>query len=270
MIRDSILQEIISNKHKEVLERKSLYPLKFLENSTYFSTNPVSLKKYILDKNKSPIIAEFKSRSPSKGIINSYAKVEQVSLGYMQAGAAALSILTDKWYFGGSLENLKKARQENYCPILQKDFIVDEYQIIEAKSYGADAILLIASILSLSQIKQFTQLANSLNMEVVLEIHDISELDKVISNISIVGINNRNLSNFHVNPYHSQELAIKVPDQNIKIAESGIDSPKTAKLLLENGFNGLLIGEAFMKHDQPGKACKTFIDQIKTEISSKL
>lgn len=263
MNNKNILQEIKDYKLKEVSERKMLYPTKFLENKVYFPTQPVSLSKYILDPQKSGIIAEFKTRSPSKGTINSYAEAGEISLSYMQAGAAALSILTDSYYFGGSLENLKRARQENYCPILQKDFIVDEYQILEAKAYGADAILLIASVLSKQQVRNFSELATSLGLEVVFEIHDLHELDNIYTSISIIGINNRNLKNFTVDFSNSLKLSKKISEKYLKIAESGINSPKNAKMLLDNGFHGLLIGEEFMKHLHPGNACKKFIDHLR-------
>jgi len=261
---DNILNEIYAHKVREVAERRSLYPSKLLERSIYFPTKPVSLKDYIRHDDKSGIIAEYKTRSPSKGLINDYAGVAQVTLGYMQAGASALSILTDQKYFGGSLENLKTARRENYCPILQKDFIVEDYQILEAKAYGADAILLIAALLSKRRIRELSGFARELGLEVLLEIHDASELKKIHSAVDLVGINNRNLKTFDVHADHSLQLAQRVPDHLMKIAESGIDHPQTAYELLRGGFDGLLIGEAFMKHLRPGKACASFIRQLRS------
>ncbi|MBS3775204.1 MAG: indole-3-glycerol phosphate synthase TrpC [Bacteroidales bacterium] len=261
---DNILNEIYAHKVREVEERRSLYPSKLLERSIYFPTQPVSLKDYIRNDEKSGIIAEYKTRSPSKGLINDYAGVAQVTLGYMQAGASALSILTDHKYFGGSLENLKTARRENYCPILQKDFIVEDYQILEAKAYGADAILLIAALLSKRRIRELTRFARELELEVLLEIHDASELEKIHEPVDLVGINNRNLKTFDVHADHSLQLAQRVPDDFMKIAESGIHHPQTAYELLRGGFEGLLIGEAFMKHLRPGKACANFIRQLKS------
>jgi len=259
----NILNEIYAHKMREVAERRSLYPLKLLEKSIYFSTRPVSLTEYIRNEEKSGIIAEFKTRSPSRGLINDYAGVAQVSLGYMQAGASALSILTDQHYFGGSLKDLQIARRENYCPILQKDFIVEDYQIYEAKAYGADAILLIASLLSKRRIRELTAVARKLGMEVLLEIHQASEIKKIHSSLNLVGVNNRNLKTFDVRPDPSYDLAGQIPNDAVKIAESGIDHPQTACELLNGGFDGLLIGEAFMKHLRPEKACKNFIRQLR-------
>ena len=163
----NILDQIVAYKKQEVAERKELYPIKLLENSLYFSSPTVSLKKYLAREDKSGIIAEFKRKSPSKGIINAYADVEETSIGYMRAGASALSVLTDSHFFGGSGEDLKTARKFNFCPILRKDFTIDAYQVYEARSMGADAILLIAEILSEKEVKQLAELAKSLEMEVV-------------------------------------------------------------------------------------------------------
>src|SRR6187200_1712301 len=191
----NILDQIIEHKRKEVSERKELYPIKFLEQSIFFGSQPVSLKKYIQREDKSGIIAEIKRKSPSKGIINPHVSVERTSIGYMQAGASALSVLTDKNFFGGSNEDLTVARKFNFCPILRKDFTIEEYQIVEAKSIGADAILLIAGILNHAKIKSLSELAHSLEMEVVLEIRDESELYSALNEFTdIVGVNNRNLN----------------------------------------------------------------------------
>src|ERR1041385_4589017 len=163
-----ILEKIIAHKRKEVAERKSLYPVKLLEKSIYFSSPCVSLRKYLLRSDKVGVIAEFKRRSPSKGVINRYAPVERTSIGYMQAGASALSVLTDSEFFGGKSEDLSTARKFNYCPILRKDFTIDEYQIVEAKSIGADAILLLANVLDAKKVKAFAKFAKSLGLEVLL------------------------------------------------------------------------------------------------------
>jgi len=177
----NILETIITDKFREVAERKSLIPVKLLEKSTFFDGKVVSMKKYVTDPEKFGIIAEFKRKSPSKGLINGAASVEQVSIGYMQAGASALSILTDQEYFGGSSEDLKVARKFNFCPILRKDFVVDEYQIIEAKSIGADCVLLIAAALEPEKLKSLAYFAKSLGMEVLLEVHDLEELKKSLN-----------------------------------------------------------------------------------------
>src|ERR1041385_6647611 len=227
----NILDEIIAHKRLEVEEAKSLYPVKFLERSIYFNTKPVSLKKYLLKKNLSGIIAEFKRKSPVKGMINQYAPIERTTIGYMQAGASALSVLTDAKYFGGSNKDLTEARQFNYCPILRKDFVLDEYQILEAKSIGADVILLIAAALTTEQIKSLTALALSLGMEVLLEIHKEKELVKADPSQHLIGINNRNLESFEVNLEHSIAVAEQLPADAVKIAESGISKPENISLL---------------------------------------
>jgi indole-3-glycerol phosphate synthase len=255
----TILDEIIAYKRTEVQENKELYPVKLLEKSPFFTAQPVSLEKYVRRQDLSGIIAEFKRKSPSKGIINEFADPATVCLEYMQAGASALSVITDNKYFGGSNKDLSTARKFNYCPILRKDFIVDEYQVIEARSIGADAILLIAEVLSEKELKNLSQLAFSLQMEVLFEVHDRENILKLPADARIVGINNRNLKNFKVNIQHSIELLDELPKQAVKIAESGIDSPQTAVNLLTSGFSGLLMGERFMRETNPGRACKLFI-----------
>jgi indole-3-glycerol phosphate synthase len=258
----SILDEIIGHKKILVEERKSLYPIKFLEKSIFFDTKPVSLKHYVMRPDKSGIIAEFKRKSPSKGMINEYADVEQISIKYMQAGASALSVLTDTTFFGGSKEDLETARKFNYCPILQKDFIIDEYQVIEAKSIGADAILLIASMLDKKQIAAFTKKAKSFGLEILFEIHSEEELQKLNNDIDLVGVNNRNLKDFKVDINMSKKLSEKISSDFVKISESGINSPDDVKELRKFGYQGFLIGELFMKSSNPGKACANFISQL--------
>ena len=258
----SILNNIIQQKQQDVQKASELFPVKLLEQSIYFDSSTVSLATYLTKKNKSGIIAEFKKASPSKGLINPYADVEETSVGYMQSGASALSVLTDSHFFKGSNEDLTKARRLNYCPILRKDFIISEYQIIEAKSIGADAILLIASVLTKAQIKAFTILAYSLGLEVLLEIHHKDELEKYDTDIKLVGINNRNLNTFQVDFDHSIRLAEHLPNHVIKIAESGISSPEQIHYLKAHGFNGFLIGELFMKTSNPTLTCKQFINHI--------
>lgn len=265
----TILDEIVAYKKKEVAERSATHPIKLLEQSLYFNSDCVSLKKYILREDKSGIIAEFKRQSPSKGIINAYADVEKVTIGYMQAGASALSVLTDNNFFGGKNEDLITARKFNFCPILRKDFTVSEYQIIEAKSIGADAILLIAGVLTKEEISQFTTLAHSLGLEVLIEIHTEEELEKFNSDISLVGINNRNLNTFEVDFENSIRLAQSLPSGVVKIAESGISNPQNIIELKQKGFDGFLVGENFMKTAEPEIAAKKFIKTIK-ELENNL
>lgn len=258
----NILDKIIANKQKEVQERKSLYPTKLLQKSIYFNSPCVSLKKYLLRADKSGVIAEFKRKSPSKGVINKYAPVERTGIGYMQAGASALSILTDTDFFGGKNEDLTIARRFNYCPILRKDFTIDEYQIIEAKSIGADAILLLANVLSSKKTKELAEFAKSLSLEVLLEVRDKSELKSVCKFVDLVGVNNRNLKDFKVDVKQSFDLADLIPKDFVKISESGITSAKTIYELKKVGFKGFLIGEAFMSASRPEIACTQFIKEL--------
>ena len=259
----SILDKIIAHKYKEVAERKSLYPIKLLEKSIYFDTPCVSMREYITRPDKSGIIAEIKRKSPSKGNINAYVSVEQVSIGYMQAGASALSILTDTTFFGGSNEDLSLARQMNYCPILRKDFIVDEYQVVEARSIGADAILLIASSLYPAEIKQLAAFAHSLGLQVLMEVHDQAELDRSLNtHLDLIGVNNRNLKDFRVDIQTSLDLVAHIPDDFVKISESGLSDPQQVIRLRAAGFQGFLMGQHFMESSRPEKACAEFIQQL--------
>ncbi|MCR9084236.1 MAG: indole-3-glycerol phosphate synthase TrpC [Cyclobacteriaceae bacterium] len=267
----NILEKIIADKYREVAERKSLIPVKLLEKSIFFDGKVVSMKKYVTDPEKSGIIAEFKRKSPSKGLINGAASVEQVSIGYMQAGASALSVLTDQEYFGGSSEDLEVARKFNFCPILRKDFVVDEYQIIEAKSIGADCILLIAAALEPEKLKSLAYFAKSLGLEVLLEVHDGEELEKSLNDgVDLVGVNNRNLKTFDVSIDTSLELVSAIPSSFVKISESGISDPKTLIELKKAGFDGFLIGENFMKSSRPEQAAYNFIKEFKKLAVSEL
>lgn len=260
-----ILEKIIAHKRLEVAEKRQLVPIKQLEQSEHFNAPTVSLVKYLKRPDKIGIIAEIKRKSPSKGVINEYFSVEQVSIGYMQAGASALSILTDKEFFGGANEDLITARKFNYCPILRKDFTVDEYQIVEARSIGADAILLIASALETIEIKRFAAFAKSLELEVLLEVHESNEIPEDIENIDVIGVNNRNLHDFSVDTNRSLEIAAKLPSSLTKISESGLDDVSQIIKLKNAGFDGFLIGEAFMRTSQPEIACAEFIGKIKFE-----
>lgn len=258
----NILEKIVAHKRKEVAEQASLYPAKLLEKSPYFETPCVSLQQYLRRPDKSGIIAEIKRKSPSKGAINPYVSVERTSIGYMQAGASALSILTDKEYFGGKNEDLTLARQMNYCPILRKDFTIDEYQIVEARSIGADAILLIAAVLEPAEIQQLAAFAKSLGLEVLMEVHNREELERSLTDdIDLLGVNNRNLKDFSVDLNTSVSLAPVIPNRCTKVAESGIHQPEDLLMLKQAGFQGFLIGERFMKTASPEKACAQFIQR---------
>jgi indole-3-glycerol phosphate synthase len=257
-----ILEKIIAHKKTEVAERKSLYPAKLLEKSIYFNTPSVSFRKYILREDKNGIIAEFKKKSPSQGFINPYAKVEKVSIGYMQAGASALSILTDNHFFGGKNEDLTEARKFNFCPILRKDFVIDEYQLIEAKSIGADVVLLIAECLEKKQLKQLAETAKNLGLEVLMEVHSAEQLNKLNPFIDAVGVNNRNLKNFEVSIETSLRLIDGIPDSMVKISESGLSKADSVHRLKQAGYQGFLVGTHFMHTPNPAQACANFIKEI--------
>ncbi len=273
----TILEKITAHKKTEVAERKSLYPVKLLERTAYFGSQPVSLKKYVLRPDKNGIIAEIKKKSPSLGTINPYVNVEKTSIGYMQAGASALSVLTDHTFFGGSSADLTTARKFNFCPILRKDFIIDEYQVIEAKSIGADAILLIAAILTKGEIMQLTELAQSLGMEVLLELHGADELDKICHQTDVIGVNNRDLGTMRIDINHAVSMSALLPKDIVKVAESGIESVEAILKLRNHGYKGFLIGSYFMKQARPHLACKEFIQLLdhrkereSTELLTKL
>ena len=258
------LERIIADKYLEVASRKQAQSSVELEKSTYFSRPTFSLKSFLLDPVKSGIITEFKRMSPSKGLINGTSSVEVVSKGYEQAGASALSILTDQNYFGGTTEDLELARKQVAIPILRKDFVVDEYQIIEAKSMGADCILLIAAALSPQEIKTLASFAKRLNLEVLMEVHNLEELERSFCDtLDVVGVNNRDLKTFQVSLDTSLALVDKIPSQVVKISESGISDPRTLVEFRKAGFDGFLIGENFMKTTNPEQAATTFISEYR-------
>lgn len=260
----NILDKIVAHKQHEVAESKSLVPVKRLEQSIYFENRVVSMKQYVSDPEKTGIIAEFKRKSPSKGLINGTAEVEQTSIGYMQAGASALSILTDQSFFGGQNEDLTLARRFNFCPILRKDFVIDEYQIIEAKSIGADCVLLIAAVLEPRRLQELARFAKQLGLEVLMEVHDKEELERSLNDhLDLVGVNNRNLKTFEVSLDTSLSLVEIIPSQFLKISESGISDPGTLVQLKAAGFDGFLIGENFMKHSRPHQAAYNFMNEFR-------
>ena len=260
----NILDKIIAHKKQEVALLKKEVMVEKLVKSPNFNRTPISLKKSLLKIGSSGIIAEFKRQSPSKGIINNTASVVEVTKGYMEANIAAQSILTDLDFFGGNVLDIMQARSVNdSIPILRKDFIVDGFQIVEAKAIGADVVLLIAACLTKEELKNYGQLAEDLGLDVLYEVHNQEELDKLNLDHKIIGINNRNLKTFKVDLEHSIQLANQIPDSCIKISESGLSDPRIITGLKEYGFQGFLIGENFMKTENPGLACKEFITQIK-------
>lgn len=260
----NILDRIIADKRLEIRQRKAETPVERLKNSPFFKRNPVSFKESLKKKDASGIIAEFKRMSPSAGRINRNADPVDITQGYVQAGASALSVLTDRKYFAGSRDDLMRVREVNRCSILRKDFMIDPYQVIEAKAIGADAILLIAAVLNNSTIRQLAQEAHNLGMEAVLEVHDTSELIYLNQYIDMVGVNNRNLKKMETDVQTSIDLAGMIPENILMISESGIHDPETINYLKDLGYKGFLIGEYFMKHKNPEEACRTFIEKIQS------
>ena len=263
----NILEKIVKDKRKEVALKKSVVPSTQFEQSVMFERKGASLASALRNSSLG-IIAEHKRRSPSKSTINQNTNVGQVAKGYQKAGVCGMSVLTDIKYFGGSLEDLLLARASVDLPLLRKEFIVDEYQIVEAKAYGADAILLIAAILTKNEIKTFSELAKSLNMDVLLEVHNEEELQKsIMPSLDMLGVNNRNLKTFEVSLETSKLLSTMIPNEFVKVSESGISSVEAIKELRPFGYQGFLIGENFMKTDDPGKSAMTFINTLYKEDS---
>ncbi|MEQ7802416.1 indole-3-glycerol phosphate synthase TrpC [Pedobacter sp. ASV1-7] len=259
----TILDKIVIRKKEEVAQAKRLVSVKELEAGLHFNRNPYVFKDFLVDDKRTGIIAEFKRRSPSKGVINDQVTVEEVTQAYAAAGASALSVLTDIDFFGGHTNDLLAARATNEVPILRKEFIIDEYQILEAKALGADIILLIAAILTPEEIKNLSAFAKSLGLNVLLEVHNQEELQRSIcKDLDAIGVNNRNLADFTVNIQTSFDLVNQIPDEFLKISESAISAPQTILDLKVAGFNGFLIGENFMKTVNPGQAMRDFVGKL--------
>ncbi|MBO6631599.1 MAG: indole-3-glycerol phosphate synthase TrpC, partial [Psychroserpens sp.] len=253
-----ILAKIVRDKRQEVALRKSLVPSIQLERSILFERETYSLAEN-LKSSETGIIAEHKRRSPSKQVINHDLNVFDVAKGYEHAGVSGMSVLTDGKYFGGSLDDLIIARSSCELPLLRKEFIIDDYQILEAKAYGADVILLIAAILTREEIEQFSKLAKSLGLDVLLEIHNEEELHKsIMPSIDMIGVNNRNLKTFEVSLETSKALSNLIPDDFVKVSESGISNIEAIKTLRPFGYRGFLIGENFMKTNNAGESAAQF------------
>jgi indole-3-glycerol phosphate synthase len=259
----NILDKIVLRKHEEVALNKTQVSIRELEAAAHFNRTPYSFKTFLLDETRSGIIAEFKRKSPSKGIINNTSTVEEVTTAYAAAGASALSVLTDTEFFGGHRDDIIKARAVNTIPILRKDFVIDEYQLFEAKAMGADIVLLIAAILTPAEIVNFTARAKSLGLNVLLEVHNQAELQRsVCEGLDAIGVNNRNLGDFTVNIQTSFDLVDQIPADFMKISESAISDTDTIKRLKAVGYHGFLIGENFMKTTDPGQAMQRFVREL--------
>jgi len=264
----NILDLIAAAKKLEIRERKYRSPVRILEKSIFFNRNTLSLREELVKESSPAIIAEFKRKSPTRGIINYMSDLTEVCKGYIGAGASAVSILTDRDYFGGTLEDMLLVRQNINCAVLRKDFIIDEYQIIEARSYGADAILLITELLPSATLERLFRFAYSMGLDVMVEVHDKNNISKIPYDTKIIGINSRNLNSFDVNIDHLRKIIKLIPGNLVKVAESGIRSSDDCLKLYRNGFDAFLIGEHFMSSTDPGKICKDFIDEIRNRDTS--
>jgi len=263
----NILETIVAHKKKEVATRQSQTSINALEKSPYFERTTFSLKENLSAENSSGIIAEFKRKSPSKGWIHEHASPTEVTQGYQEAGVAGLSVLTDEGFFGAKASDFDAVRKVINLPMLRKDFMIDEYQIIEAKAMGADVVLLIAACLDPKALYKLAKLAHSLHLEVLLEVHDDDELQGNIHEfIDLVGVNNRNLKTFEVSIDTSLKLTKLIPEGIVKISESGLSEVATLHQLKAAGYQGFLMGENFMKTDNPGESCAAFIKELKQSL----
>ena len=259
----NILDEIIAYKRREVMDRRLRTPVAELERSTYFSRSTSSLSDELRRPDRVGVIAEIKRRSPSKGILNADICVESVSAGYIQAGASAISVLTDFEYFGGTSADLISARGAHASPILRKDFIVDEYQLVEAKSIGADAILLIAAALRPEEVRGLAATARALGLESLLEVHSEEELQSHgCDEVHAIGVNSRDLRTFAVDVGIAERMIDRIPKGVVAVAESGITTADDLIRLRRAGYHGFLIGEAFMRQSKPEDGCRLFIEAV--------
>jgi len=264
----TILDRIIEQKRIEVAQRQATTPASALKNSPLFSRLTHSARAALLAPGSSGVIAEFKRKSPSKGIINDTADVSSTTQGYVRAGAAVLSVLTDEPFFGGTPADLQTARQANPAtPILRKDFVIDTYQLLEAKAWGADLVLLIAACLTPKEVADLSRQAHDLGLEVLLEVHDEDELKRSLTDtVDLVGVNNRNLKTFVTSIDTSLRLADRIPDDFVKITESGLHEAATMVTLWKAGYNGFLIGEAFMKTTDPAASLAHLVADYTSQL----
>lgn len=257
---ENILTRIAASKRREVNAARLAVPADELaEAAARCHRVPLSMSEAILSG--SGIIAEHKRRSPSRGEISPMSDVSEVARLYADAGASAMSVLTDTPFFGGSLVDLMVARMSApLLPLLRKEFIVDEYQLLEARMAGADAVLLIASMLPADEIRRLNDFAHNLGLQTLVEIHSAQEIASIPEDADMVGINNRDLTSFHTDISNAARLIGMLPSSAVKIAESGLKTPSDMKSLRAAGFDGFLIGEAFMSAPEPGMALRSFIE----------
>ncbi len=261
----NILDRIVAAKRTENEVRKNNCPVHELERSAHFDKPVLSFFDSLIKKEPS-VIAEFKRKSPSKGIINNKAEVEQVASGYYSAGVSAMSVLTDSGFFGGSEDDLGKVAKLSLLPLLRKEFIIDEYQVIESKAIGASAILLIGAILSKSESKKLSSLAKNIGLEVLFEIHDESDLEKMDTEVRIAGVNNRDLKSFDINMDNSLRLLNMIPHECLKVAESGFRTVKDVIEMYSHGYDAFLIGERFMRSENPSESAAEFMKDLKSHM----
>jgi len=261
----NFLEKIVAHKQKETELRKAIVPVSELERSPLFLRQTQSLSHALMASGSSGIIAEFKRASPSRGTIHPGASPEKIAQAYENCGASGISVLTETTFFNGSTDDLQKARSVTSLPLLRKDFITDEYQVIETRAIGADVILLIAGVPESKKIKALASLAKELGLEVLFEIHHRDEIRKIPEEADMIGVNNRNLNTFTVDIRKALELAPLLPPNVVKVSESGLSIPETVITLKEAGYQGFLIGETFMKTSDPGKTCRQFIEKIKIQ-----
>jgi indole-3-glycerol phosphate synthase len=261
-----ILEKIVAAKRKEIEKYKPLSNIeRFRKEGFFWEIQNRSLKQSLLKEGSTGIIAEFKRKSPSKGWFKTKElEVEHVVASYNSQGAAGISVLTDEEFFGGDLDDLIQTKVIADIPVLRKDFIVDEWQIAEAKAFGADVILLIAACLTPQQVKQLALFTKTIGLEVLLEVHNEEELEHICDEVDMVGVNNRNLKTFDVDINTSLELIGKIPSDKPAVAESGISKVETIVTLKKAGFKGFLIGETFMKEADPGKAFSEFVTELRS------
>ena len=264
----TILDTIVARKWDEIAERKAVVSEVDLRNMPLFNRSVNSARAAILAQGSTGVISEFKRKSPSKGIINDRANVTETTRGYVAAGAAVLSVLTDEPFFGGTPADLQAARAANpQTSILRKDFVVDSYQLLEAKAWGADLVLLIAACLTPDQVRSLSEYAQALGMEVLLEVHDADELQRSLcESVDLVGVNNRNLKTFVTDIDTSVQLAGLIPDRFIKVTESGLHDASTMVRLQQVGYQAFLIGEAFMKTEDPATALGHLVTDYRQQL----
>ncbi len=259
---EDILQTIVAHKRREVALHIAHTPLETMRARAEAVDRPTVSMSWALKTSSTGIIAEFKRRSPSKGWISRYAHPKDVAAAYERSGAAAISILTDGEFFGGGVSDLTAARAVTTLPLLRKEFIVHEYQIYEARAAGADAVLLIASVLTPEECRHLTDTAHALGLETLLEIHSTDEIGHILPDTDMIGVNNRHLGTFHTDTEVSFALADELPHDRVLVSESGISSAQTIRRLREAGFAGFLIGETFMKCEDPSQALRQLIAQV--------